>query len=233
MKLKFLGTKGEIEEESPKHKYNSSLLIEEQGFKLLIDHGLLSQKLVEIKPDTILITHGHLDHFVWLKEDENYPGKIYLTSETEKLAKFKKDFKILKNNQWFKIGPFKIFAYRVVHSLIAPAVGFKVKNAQRLIYNPDIVVMEDKDVLKNVDLYIGDGSSVKSNLVRRRDEKLFGHTRMKTQINWCRQYGISNIIFTHLGKEALSIGDKELVKILGKEKIDIKIAYDGMEYNLK
>lgn len=232
MRLKFLGTKGEIEEEALKHKYNSSLLIEEQGFRLLVDHGLLSKKLTKIKPEAILITHAHPDHFVWLKKDEDYQGKIYVTPETEKLVKFKKNFEIIKINQWFKLGPFKIFAYPVAHSLIAPALGFKIKNSRTLIYNPDLIVMEDKEVLKNVDLYIGDGSSVRSNLVRRRDDKFFGHTRMKTQINWCKQYRINNVIFTHLGKEALSIGDKELAKILKQEGMNVKIADDGMTYEV-
>ena len=233
MKIKFLGTKGEIEEKTPKHKYSSSLLIEEQGFKLLIDHGLLSRKLVEIKPDAILITHGHPDHFIWLKKDEDYQGKIYITAESEKLAKFKKNFEIIKINRWFKIGPFKIFAYEVAHSLIAPAVGYKIKNSQTLVYNPDLIVIKDKNVLKNVDLYIGDGSSVRSNLVRRRDGKLFGHARMKTQINWCKEYKINNIIFTHLGKEALRIGDEKLEKMLRVKNISIKVAHDRMEYGLK
>lgn len=228
MKLKFLGTKGEIEEESPKHKYNSSLLITEKNFKLLIDHGFLSKKLSKIRPDAILITHGHPDHFVWLKEDEDYQGKIYLTSETEKAAKFKKNFVIIKVNHWFKVGPFKIFAYKVAHSLIAPAVGYKIKNSKTLIYNPDLIVMKGKNVLKDVDLYIGDGSSVRSNLVRRRDSQLFGHTRMTTQINWCRKFGITKVIFTHLGKEALKIGDKKLEKMLAQENMNVKIAYDGM-----
>lgn len=81
MKLKFLGTKGEIEEKTTRHKLHSSLLLEDKGFRLLIDHGLKSEKLVSIKPDAILITHAHPDHFIWLKKDENYEGKIYLTNE--------------------------------------------------------------------------------------------------------------------------------------------------------
>lgn len=208
-------------------------MIEDRNFKLLVDHGLRSKRLTKIKPEAILITHGHPDHFVWLKKDEDYQGKIYVTAETEKLAKFKKNFEIIKVNQWFEIGPFKIFAYRVAHSLIAPAVGFKIKaGGKTLIYNPDLIVMEEKKVLKNVDLYIGDGSSVKSNLVRRKDSQLFGHTRMQTQINWCRQFGINKIIFTHLGKEALSIGDRQLAKILKQEGMSIEIADDGMTYEI-
>jgi ribonuclease BN (tRNA processing enzyme) len=232
MKLKFLGTKGEIEEKTARHKFHSSLLLEDKGFRLLIDHGLKSEKLVSIKPNAILITHAHPDHFIWLKKDESYKGKIYLTAEAQKAAKFQKNFKIIKVNEWFKIGPFRILAYKVLHSLLAPAVGFKIKNSQTIIYNPDLVVAEDKDVLKDVDLYVGDGSSVKSNLVRRKGNKLFGHTRIQTQINWCKDYKIKKIIFTHLGKEALKIGDKKLEKSLAQEGLEIKIAHDSMVFEL-
>ncbi len=232
MKLKFLGTKGEIEEKTRKHKYHSSLLLENKGFKLLIDHGLKSKKLSKIKPNAILITHAHPDHFIWVKKDEVYQGKIYVTRDTRRATKFEKNFEIIKLNKWFKIGPFRILAYRVIHSLIAPAVGLKIKNKKTIIYNPDIIVMKNKAVLKNVDLYIGDGSSFKSNLIRRKNDKLFGHTRMTTQINWCKKYGIEKVIFTHLGKEALALGNKKLKKELKEPNVNVMIAYDDMEYKI-
>jgi ribonuclease BN (tRNA processing enzyme) len=232
MKLEFVGTKGEIEEESTKHHYNSSMLIKEKGFRLLIDHGMLSLDLKEIKPHAILITHGHPDHFVWLKKDEDFNGPIYITEETKKLAKFQKNFKIIAKNKWKKIGPFKAFAYNVIHSLRAPAVGFKIKNARTLVYNPDLVAIEKQSILKNVDLYIGDGSSIKGNLVRKNKQGLFGHAKISTQINWCKKYNINNMIFTHFGLEALKTGDENLKKEIKQEKIKIKIAHDNMDYTL-
>lgn len=241
MKLEFLGTKGEIEESSRKHKYHSSLLIKEKNFKLLIDYGMCHKNnLKKIKPNAILITHAHLDHFIFLKKDEEYKGKIYVSKETKKLAKFKKKFKIIKIGKWFKIGSFKILAYKVMHSLIAPAIGFKIrisknKKFRTLIYNPDLVDIIDKNkILKNLDLYIGDGSSIKTNLIRKKGNKLFGHAKIQTQINWCKKYKIKNIIFTHLGKEALEFGDNLEKHLKQKNKnFNIKIANDKMVYELK
>lgn len=232
MKLTFLGTKGFIEESSKKHTYHSSLLVEQGKFKLLIDHGLVSKKLQEIKPDAIIITHGHPDTFKWLKEDEEYLGKIYVTRETKRLSKFDKNFQLLRINKWLTIGSFEIFPYRVVHSINAPAVGFKIKGTKTIIYNSDLVVMEGKAVLRGVELYIGDGSSLRGNLVRRKDNRLFGHARMSTQVNWCKKYNIPKIIFTHLGKEALRIGDTKVEKRLRQPNLELKIAYDGMRYVL-
>jgi len=233
MKLKFIGTKGEIEEQTPQHRFHSSLLLEKQNFRLLIDHGLLSPKLSRIKAKAILITHAHPDHFLWLKKDEDYQGKIYLTRETAKAAKVSKNFVIIKKNHWFKLGPFKIFAYPVAHSLIAPAVGFKIKAKKTLVYNPDILFFKNKAILKGVDIYIGDSSSVTRSLVRKKDDQLFGHARIQTQINWCKKYQIRTIIFTHLGKEALGLGKKALEKRFKQENLTIKIASDGFVYEVK
>lgn len=228
MKITFLGTKGGIEEKTRKHKYNASLLIEYKGFKLMVDHGLESIPLAKTRPDAILITHGHWDHFKWGKEDEKYESMIYVARETKRIAKFKKNFKIIKLDKQFKVGPFKIIAYRVIHSLRCPAVGFKIRNKKTIVYNPDLIAIKNKSVLRNVDLYVGDGASLRGNLVRRKNDKLFGHTRMKTQVNWCRKYGIKKMIFTHLGKNPLSIGDKNLEKALREEDIEVRIAHDGM-----
>ena len=71
MELEFLGTIGEIDKQTVHHKLNSSLLLKDKGFRLLIDHGLESEKLTKIRPNAILITHAHPDHFIWLKKDED------------------------------------------------------------------------------------------------------------------------------------------------------------------
>ncbi len=217
MKIKFEGTRGEIEEYSRKHRHHSSLLVEEGKFKLLIDHGVKTCSLERIKPDAILITHAHPDHFAWTKKNLQTNIPIYLTRQTFNYARFKpQNYNFIKPNKKFKLGPFTILPYKVIHSIRCPALGFKVSlNHKSLIYNPDLIDIVNKNkILKNVSLYIGDGSSIRSNLVRRKNNKLFGHTRIQTQINWCRKYKISNVIFTHFGKEALSFGDKKLEKKL-------------------
>ena len=231
MKIKFLGTKGEIEESSKKHKYHSSLLLSYKKFKLLIDYGILHKyKLEKIKADAILITHAHPDHYSWTKEDIETNIPVYLTKKTFDYGKFKpKNPHIIKPNKKLKLGPFTILPYKVLHSIRCPAIGFKISfNKKTLIYNPDLVDIVNKDkILRNVNYYIGDGSCIKANLVRRIGNKIFGHTRITTQINWCKKHNIKNIFFTHLGKETIS---KE--KEFKKKHPEIILAYDGMERKL-
>ncbi|MBE0480136.1 MAG: MBL fold metallo-hydrolase [Dehalococcoidia bacterium] len=224
--LVFLGTKGEIEESSPRHSYHSSLLIE-SGSRIVIDYGVLRKhSLDEIGPDALFITHAHPDHYAWLKEEIYTDIPVYLTRETLDYGKYKPRMtKVLEPGTPVTAGHIEICPYRVIHSTRAPAVGYRLTVAnRRLVYNPDLVDIVDKDaILQGVDYYIGDGSSIRANLVRRRGETIFGHARISTQINWCRRHGIENIIFTHLGKETIEKEDE-----FRNDHPDISMAYDGM-----
>lgn len=227
-KLIFLGTKGEIEESTEKHQYHSSLLLISNNHRLLIDHGKIHKmNLEEIAPHAILITHAHPDHYIWLNEEVNTQIPVYLTEDTYNYSKFKPPkSNIIEPGIPFQLGPFHCFAYQVIHSIRCPTVGYRISADGKIIaYNPDLIDIINKDqALNDIDHYVGDGSTISSNLVRRRGNQLFGHTRITTQINWCQKYGIKNIVFTHLGKEAI---EKE--RYLMNDYPDTILAYDGME----
>ncbi len=231
IKLIFLGTKGEIEEHSKKHRYHSSTLLKYKGFKLLIDYGTLQKyKLEKIKPNAVLITHAHPDHYVWTKKDYEISIPVYLTKKTFDYGKFKpENYKIITPNKKFKLGPFTIIPHNAIHSIRCPAVSFEIHaERKKIIYTGDVVDIKNKNkVLRKADYYIGDGSSIRANLVRRRDNKIFGHARIITQIHWCEKAGVRNIIFTHFGKESIR---KE--KEFKKKYPEIIFAYDGMEMQI-
>jgi len=230
-KLVFLGSKGEIEESTEKHQYNASLMIICEGTRLLLDYGKLRRyTLEELKPDAILITHAHPDPYVWLYEDVKTDIPVYLTQETYDYGKFRPaNPHIFLPGEESAIGALTWSAYRVLHSVRCPAVGFKVRiEGKTLVYNSDLVdIVEKPDILTGVDYYIGDGSAVMANLVRVREGQIVGHARISTQINWCKKYGIKNIIFTHLGKETLR---KEAE--VAQSRPEIILAYDGMEMEI-
>jgi ribonuclease BN (tRNA processing enzyme) len=228
IRLTFLGTKGEIEEYSEKHRYHSSLLIEYRKFKILIDHGIRSGKTInQIKPNAVLVTHAHPDHYVWTKKDEKTRIPVYATRETISYGKFKpENYKIINPGKRFGLGHFSIIPGRVMHSLKCPGICFRISAGNKnIIFTGDLVDIINKNkILKNADYYIGDGSSIKANLVRKKGKKFFGHARITTQINWCRKFSIKNMIFTHLGKETIR---KE--KEFRKSHPDVTFAYDGMK----
>jgi len=74
MKLTFLGTKGEIEESSKTHKMHSSLLIQKDDARILIDFGeTWKGRLDDVKPTHILLTHAHKDHAHGFDEPVSVP----------------------------------------------------------------------------------------------------------------------------------------------------------------
>ncbi|WP_200763788.1 MBL fold metallo-hydrolase [Nitrosophilus alvini] len=234
MKIKFLGTKGKIEIKNRFHKFESSALIYSGKKKIMIDCGEdWLEKLPEIGPDAIIITHAHPDHAFGLRCGA--PCPVYATKETWEILK---NFPVEKKISIEKKRPFEIFetkfeAFDVLHSIRAPAVGYRITQQSSIFYVPDVVYIPDMEkALKNVSLYIGDGAALKHSLVRRRGDTLFGHTTVSAQIGWCAKNGVKKAIFTHCGTEIVSMDHndaEEIVKDMGKKRgVEAKIAYDSM-----
>ncbi len=179
----------------------------------------------------MLITHAHPDHYIWTIEEVNHAVPVYLTRETLEYGKFSPvNPYVFSSYKSFSLGPFQILPYRVIHSTHCPAVGFKIQLSDNvnLVYNPDLVdILTKENILPGVDYYIGDGSMIQTNLVRRKGEMLYGHTRIQTQINWCKKYGIENIIFTHIGKDTLGREDS-----FSETYPEAVLAYDQMKLHI-
>lgn len=211
VRLTFLGTRAEIEEKTEKHYYHTSLLLQvlqPNPFRLVIDYGRVHPyDLSILKPDAILITHAHPDHYIWAIEEMDYAVPVFLTHETLKYGKFAPfNPRVISPYQLFSLGSFRIFPYRVIHSIHCPAVGFKIQfpDNRVMLYNPDLVdIIAKEKILTGIDYYIGDGSTLQRNMVRREGAMFYGHTSIANQMNWCKKFEIKNIIFTHIGKDTL------------------------------
>ena len=107
-----------------------------------------------------------------------------------------------------------------------------------VFYVPDVVDIEEREAaLTGVRLFIGDGATLARPLIRRRDDRLIGHTPVRTQLTWCREAGIRRAVITHCGSEivkgdAAAIGAR--VKAMGAERgVAATIAEDGMTLVLR
>ena len=228
--LRFLGTRGNIEESSPRHRYHSSLLMLKP--RIMIDYGTIHRRPIgDIHPKYLLITHAHLDHYAWTEEEVETEAEVYLTRETIEYAKRRPaTYRIVEPGDRFTLGRLNVEVYDVVHSLRCPAVGYRLTDGKGVTfaYNPDLVDIKEKDrILNGVDVYIGDGSCIQANLVRRRGDSFYGHARVTTQANWCRKRGIDRIIFTHLGKETIRREAR-----FSERNPDLVFAHDGMEIHI-
>src|SRR5437867_10762517 len=81
MKLTFLGTRGEIEARTRRHRMHSSLLVSQRGKKVMIDCGLdWLGKFERLHPDAIVLTHAHPDHAWGLRKGAACP--VHAPKET-------------------------------------------------------------------------------------------------------------------------------------------------------
>jgi phosphoribosyl 1,2-cyclic phosphodiesterase len=239
LKLIFLGTRGNIDAKTTRHNRHSSILISYKKTKIIIDWGLdwlkKTKKLKEIHPNAIFITHAHPDHVQGLKNGCNFP--VYATKESWKMIeKYPIQIKhTIKVKQKIKIGNLTIQVFPVIHSLTAPAVGYKVSAGKKTIfYVSDLIsIIDQKKALKNVVIYIGDGASITRPIIRMHDKIPMGHTTIKNQIEWCSKEGIRKAIFTHCGSQIVKGDGRTLgakIRAIGKAYgVNVKIAYDGMK----
>jgi ribonuclease BN (tRNA processing enzyme) len=233
--LVFLGTRGGIKLRSRRHQRHSSLLVQHNDDRIMIDCGAdWLQMLPAVAPTAIVLTHAHPDHASGLAQGA--PCPVYATRETSKLLH---DFPV---HDWHRmplgravfIGGVRFKAYAVQHSIRAPAVGYRVSAGGRsLFYLPDVAWLANAShALRGVDIYIGDGASLTRPVVRRRPATLVGHATMATQLDWCREAHVRQAVFSHCGSQIVG-GDARrlnaLLRRFGHERgVDARFACDGL-----
>jgi phosphoribosyl 1,2-cyclic phosphodiesterase len=229
MKIRFPGTRGEIDIASKRHRRHSCLLLEG---RILIDCG--ADWLGRFgSPAAIVLTHAHPDHAGGLKWGAECP--VYATTETFEGLKScpLRERKVITPGEPFFLCGLRFEAFSVDHSLIAPAVGYRITDRTvAVFYIPDVArIPNRRRLLSKISLYIGDGVSVTRPLLRRRGTTMIGHAALREQLDWCPQAEIRRAIFTHCGSEIVRAGSAivDRVKGLGNARgVDVLLAHDGM-----
>ena len=242
MKLTFFGTKGYVEEHSPTHFGHSAFTLEAKGFRLLCDFGENRRGLLqEIRPAAIFVSHAHPDHSWGLAEGTGVP--VYASRETHEILK---NLPIANRTELApgtpaRIGPFRLTAIPVAHSVRCPCVAARIEAEKTaVVYSGDIVSFDDPGrALRGAGLYIGDGSTLKGSLVRRhKSGALIGHTTVRAQLGWLAKAGVPRAIFSHFGKGPIEMGDRELreaLAALAAEKAPkclVEAATDGKMFEI-
>lgn len=241
MKITFLGTRGYIDIRTRRHYRHASTMITYKRKKVMIDCGLDWQRKVwEINPDAIVITHAHPDHAWGLKYGS--PCHVYATKESWKLMKeypiSDTQRTIMHPLKKMKICGMTFETFPVVHSLIAPGVGYRITAGRKSIFvvHDLISINERHAALHGCKLYVGDGATIVRPMVRRKGDTLFGHTTIRAQLGWCQKEQIPRAIITHCGTQIVGADArtvrKKIEKLAEDRGVEVQIAWDGMSIRI-
>ncbi|HEY7321024.1 MAG TPA: MBL fold metallo-hydrolase [Candidatus Binatia bacterium] len=222
---------------------HTSTMIAYRGRRVMIDCGeSWLGKITNLKSHAIVITHPHPDHALGLKLGS--PCPVYATAKAwKKMKKFaiQKEFRrVLKPRRPEKIQGIAFEAFPVVHSMLAPAVGYRISAGKVILfYVPDVLRIPNQDqALSRIRVYIGDGATITRPLIRRdkRSGQLIGHASIETQLGWCRKERVPKMIVTHCGSAIVGGSERDVqrkLQSLGeKYGVRVKIAHDGMNLTL-
>jgi phosphoribosyl 1,2-cyclic phosphodiesterase len=215
---------------------HTSLLVSYRRANIMIDAGLdWLGKLKRVSPNAIVLTHAHPDHAWGLKRGA--PCPVYATEQTwRELQQYPiKDRHVLKERTPANICGITFEAFSVEHSVLSPAVGYRV-NAGRacIFYAPDLIFVHERSAaLKGVQIYIGDGATITQSFIRKRGKALIGHSPVRTQLTWCQKEGVPRAIITHCGSEIVD-GDEaditaKISAMAAERDVTVRIAYDGIK----
>jgi phosphoribosyl 1,2-cyclic phosphodiesterase len=205
----------------------------------MIDCGLdWLRKLKRVDPSAIVLTHAHPDHAWGLKRGA--PCPVYAPHKTwQELRHYPiNDRYVIKERTAIKICGISFEDFPVEHSILSPAVGYRVTAGRaRIFYAPDLIFIQDRAAaLKDVQIYIGDGATLTRSFIRRRRKALIGHSPVRAQLTWCRKEGVPRAIITHCGSEIATGNEREIsvkLRVLAVERgVEVRIAYDGMKVAL-
>jgi phosphoribosyl 1,2-cyclic phosphodiesterase len=239
VKLTFVGTRGEIDARTPRHRMHTSLLISHRNSRVMIDCGLdWLGKLKRVDPSAIVLTHGHPDHAWGLKRGA--PCPVYAPRNTwQELQNYPiKDRHVIDERTPTKIDGITFESFPVEHSVLSPAVGYRVSAGRACIfYAPDLIFIHQRSAaLKRVQIYVGDGATLTRSFIRRRGKALIGHSPVRTQLTWCQKEAVPRAIITHCGSEIVTGDEREIAAklraIAAERGVGVRIAYDGMKVTL-
>ena len=240
MKVKVLGTRGEIEESSPQHSKHSGILVD----NILFDIG--EEEYLKYDPKIVFITHLHPDHVFFLKEHSEEEVDPEKYEKVKDLIFFSPEIpKGVVEKNWFKL-PIKksidleeyiITPIPTIHSKKVKSVGYLIQSGKsKVFYSSDMIWIKKKyhNLLLNLDLVITDGSFIKKGGMIRRDKKtgeIYGHSGIPNLYDLFSKLGAKKIVFTHFGSWMMHNPKEgeEKIKKLGE---NVEVANDGSEFFL-
>jgi ribonuclease BN (tRNA processing enzyme) len=230
MKIKILGTKGEIKPSSPYHTRHSGTLI---NGELLLDCG--EKEFFDYDPLWILLTHLHPDHAVFLRETLQTDIPIYGPEP------YMNCVLVRGIRTRLRLGSYTIFPIPTLHSQKVLSQGYLIRTKDcSLLYTGDLYAIKTSILKKYapIDIVITEASFIrKGGLVKRekRTGKRYGHTGVPDLLSLFSSY-TRIVLLIHFGswfyhdtrharRKLSALGSSYGMKVIS--------AYDGLTVTLK
>jgi glyoxylase-like metal-dependent hydrolase (beta-lactamase superfamily II) len=193
MRLKFLGTRGNILPAAPGYTRHSGILVDA---RILLDLG--EAAYLRYRPQHIFISHLHPDHAAFLRNEVVTDAEIYVPEPARKMPTARVVTRTVR------CGPYRIVPVPTAHSRTVRSVGYVVERGRRRVfYSSDLVSIDRRyhRRLGRLDLVITEGSYLRRGGLVRTDPasgRPFGHTGIPNLIELFRPF-TSRIVVTHFG----------------------------------
>ncbi len=225
VKIRVLGTRGEIKESAPRHSRHSGVLVDG---RLMFDLG--EREFLDEKPDAVFITHLHPDHAFFVIEHAILTVPVYAPEERGDLPGVK------PFPGSMAIGGYKIQAVPVHHSLKVQSLAYVLeKGRQRMLYTGDTVWInkEYHPLFEGLDLVVTEASFLRKGGMVRRDKAtgtIFGHNGLPDLVALFSKF-TRNILLVHFGSWFYQDirKSRQAIAAVGREHgVKIRVGYEGL-----
>lgn len=229
MRIKVLGSRGEIKSSAPYHSKHSGVLIDGT---LLLDIG--EKEFLDYEPKVIFITHLHPDHAFFVTEPIAVNIPIYAPEKSQNAI----NIKIIGSA--VQVNSYRLIPVPTHHSKKVKSVAYLVDSVgKKLLYTGDIIWIDKEyhHLFNDLFLVITDGSYIRKDGMVRKDKEtgqIYGHTGVPNLINLFKQF-TSHILFVHFGNwfyRNVDASRDELDQLGKSNGISLHVGYDGMELDL-
>lgn len=229
MKIRVLGTRGEIEESAPRHARHSGLLVDG---RLLFDLG--EPEFLETRPRRVFLTHLHPDHAFFVRTPAPLGRTVYAPERRAGVP----ELRLFPGRVRWR--GYTVRSIPVHHSLKVKSLAYIVeKDGQRLLYTGDMfwINKDDQPLLGRLDLVVTEASFLRRGGMIRRDRATgiaYGHAGVPNLIELFARF-TRHVLLVHFGSwfyEGAGEARRTVRELGGKNGVDVRAGYDGYELDL-